>query len=331
MAGSGKSAVLQALIGNGILTVIKFVAFVMSGSGAMMSEAVHSFADTANQALLFIGVKRSMRPADETFAYGYGADRFVFALMSAMGIFILGCGVTIYHGVHSLLHPPELNVSWITFVVLGISLLVDGYVLAAAVKEVLRTKGDKSFVKFVKESTDPTLIAVLFEDSVASLGVIIAAIGIAISQLTGNPMFDAISSILIGIMLGVLAVWLGLRNRALILGPSLPDDKREAIFSMLIEQESVLKVREFRTRIMGAGRFRIAAEVDYDGPFFGKKHAEWLKSAVQDSKSGEVDWESVAGEMGEKVVQSLADEVDRIEAEMVKKFPKLRNIDLEAD
>ena len=104
MAGSGKSAVLQALIGNGILTVIKFVAFVMSGSGAMMSEAVHSFADTANQALLFIGVKRSMRPADETFAYGYGADRFVFALMSAMGIFILGCGVTIYHGVHSLLH-----------------------------------------------------------------------------------------------------------------------------------------------------------------------------------------------------------------------------------
>lgn len=331
MAGAEKGAVFLALVGNAFLTVIKFVAFVLSGSGAMMSEAVHSFADTANQGLLYIGVKRSLRPADEAFQYGYGADRFVFALLSAMGIFVLGCGVTVYHGVHSLMHPPELNVSWITFAVLGISLVVDGYVLTSAVREVNASKGDEGFFSFVRTSTDPTLLAVLFEDSVATFGVVVAMVGIVLSSVTGNPIFDALSSIAIGLMLGVLAIWLGVRNRELILGPAIPDHVEDSVLDFLREQPSIDKVRLLRTRIVAANRFRVAADVDYNGRFLGEKHAEWLKDRVASVDGHDDGWRQVSGEFGERLMESLGEEVDRIEERLRVKHPRVRDVDLEAD
>lgn len=327
MAGAGKGAVFQAVIGNGLLTIIKFAAFVVSGSGAMMSEAVHSFADTANQGLLYMGKVRSSRPADERFQYGYGADRYVFALLSAMGIFVLGCGVTVYHGIHSLLHPPELEISWIVFAVLGLSLLIDGFVLLSAIREVNAERGDRGFFEFIRKSTDPTLLAVLFEDSVASLGVIIAAVGIGLAQATGEPLFDALSSIAIGAMLGILAVWLGWRNRQLILGPAIESEKSAEVVRFLEQQPSIAGVREVRTRVVGADRFRLAVEVDYEGRVLGAAHADWLRERA----SGAGDWDEIAAEFGDRMMESLGDEVDRIEAELAERFPNMRDIDIEAD
>lgn len=328
MAGEGKGAVFLAVIGNAILTAIKFAAFVVSGSGAMMSEAVHSFADTANQGLLYVGKVRSNRPADDRFHYGYGADRYVFALLSAMGIFVLGCGVTVYHGVHSLLHPPELELSWIVFAVLGVSLLIDGYVLRAAIREVNAERGEMGFIAFIRSSTDPTLVAVLFEDCVATAGVVIAAAGILLAQITGEPAYDALSSIAIGLMLGILALWLGWRNRQLILGPAVDAEKTAAVVSFLEEQPSIAAVRDVRTRIVGADRFRLAVEVDYDGRELGRAHADWLRERVAAS---DPDWEQITAELGERMMESLGDEVDRIEAELAARFPKMRDIDIEAD
>ena len=109
MAASSRGAVVAALVGNGFLTLIKFGAFALSGSGAMLSEAIHSFADTGNQGLLFLGIRRSQRGPDAMFHYGYGVERFLFCMLSAIGIFVLGCGVTVYHGISSLFHPPELH------------------------------------------------------------------------------------------------------------------------------------------------------------------------------------------------------------------------------
>lgn len=329
MAGKGRGAVFQAVIGNGILTVIKLAAFLVSGSGAMMSEAVHSFADTSNQGLLYIGKLRSNRPADERFQYGYGADRYVFALLSAMGIFVLGCGVTVYHGIHSLMNPPDLDISWIVFAVLGVSLLVDGYVLGVAVREVNAERGDKGFMAFIRSSTDPTLLAVLFEDFVASIGVIIAAVGIALAQVTGNPVFDAMSSIAIGVMLGILAIWLGWRNRELILGPAIDSEKSAAVISYLEQQPSIASVREVRTRIVGADRFRLAVDVDYEGRELGRVHAEWLRERA--AGAADDSWPEIAAEFGDRMMESLGDEVDRIESELVERFPKIRDIDIEAD
>ena len=130
MAATGKGAVVAAVFGNGILTVIKFIAFAMSGSGSMFSEGMHSLADTANQALLFVGIKSSERPADAMFPYGYGRDRYFFSLMSAVGVFVLGCGITLYHGVHMLLEPTLVTDITIPIAVLCVSFLVDGLVLA---------------------------------------------------------------------------------------------------------------------------------------------------------------------------------------------------------
>ena len=332
MAGGGKSAVLYAVIGNGFLTVIKLLAFIATGSGALMSEAVHSFADTANQGLLHVGNLRSNKPADERYQYGYGAERYVFALFSAMGIFVLGCGVTVYHGVHSLFHPPDLEISWIAFAVLGISFVIEGLVLLAAIREINRERGKSGFFAFMAASTDPTLIAVVLEDFVASLGVLVAAAGIGLAWWTGNPAFDSLSSIVIGVMLGLLAVWLGVRNRQLILGPSVGSEKSEAVVSFLEEQVSIESVRKVRTRIVGAKQFRLAADVDWNGHELGRLQADWLRERIAqgDLKSDEA-YEKLAMEFGDRLLESLGDEVDRIEAKLSDKFPQLANIDIEAD
>ena len=327
MAGSGKGAVFFALVGNGFLTVLKFVAFLFSGSGAMLSESVHSLADTSNQGLLYLGIRRSQKPADARYHYGYGVERFLFALLSAVGIFVLGCGVTVYHGVHSILSPPELNLSWIVFAVLGVSLVIESAVLVGAIREVNAEKGDQSFLRFLRTSSDPTLLAVLFEDAVACLGVVVAFVGILLAHVTGNPVFDGVSSVVIGLMLGVVAVWLGWRNRQLILGPAIPKELQQQVVEFLEAQPSVDRVRLVKTRIVAANRFSIAAEVDYNGGYLGRGQTGWMQGRLEDGASQEV----VAEEFGDRILDALGDEVDRIEAELFEKFPRLRHVSLESD
>jgi zinc transporter 9 len=332
MAGSSKGAVFLALIGNAILTVIKFVAFLVSGSGALLSEAIHSFADSANQALLFVGVKRSQRPADDNYQYGYGGDRFFFALMSAVGIFVLGAGVTVYHGIEGLIHPPELELSPIAFIVLAIALVVDGGVLLAAVREVNRRRGDQSFIQFVRTSTDPTLLAVLFEDGIATVGVLVAAGGLGLAYWTGNPIFDALSSIAIGCLLALMAIWLGWRNRVLLLGPSIPQDMQKKIVDFLEDQPSVDAIRLVRTRIVGAEKFRVAVELDYNGEYLGQKDFDWFEEQYQagrlETREGRLE---VVGEFGHRLSEALGDEVDRLEEVLSNRFPAIKHIDLEVD
>jgi len=330
-AGSG-GAVFLALLGNGLLTVIKFIAFLLSNSPAMLSEAVHSLADTANQALLFVGIRRSERPADSRYHWGYGGERFLFALLSAIGIFVLGCGVTVYHGVHSLFDPPALSFSWVTYLVLAVALVVDGFVFVTALREVATKKGDQSLWHFIKTSSDPTLLAVLFEDFVASVGVLIAMAGIGLAQITGNVYFDAASSIIIGLMLGFIAIWLGFRNRELILGPSIPKDLEAEVLAFLRDQPSIENVRRVRTRIVASDKFAFAAEVDYDGAYLGKQHSTWVAEKIAGFMAGERgDADEFAGEFGERLLDALSAEVDRLEAELRKRFPRLVFVDLESD
>jgi zinc transporter 9 len=328
MAGEGKGAVLFALLGNLFLTVIKFVAFLLSGSGAMLSEAIHSLADTSNQGLLFLGIRRSSRPADRRYHYGYGADRYLFALISAAGIFVLGCGVTVYHGIDSLMDPPTLSLDWLPFAVLGVSLVIEGAVLISAIREVNRKRGDQGFVEFIVTSTDPTLLAVLFEDSVAVLGVLVAAAGIGLAHLTGNGQWDAISSIVIGLLLGAVALWLAWRNRQLILGPAIPEKIQKRVVAHIETQPSVDTVRLVKTRIVGADRFRIDAEIDYNGRYLGAEQADWVRDHAELAAR---DPARFAADFGERLLDELGREVDRIEASLFEKFPRLRHVALESD
>lgn len=330
MAAHGKGAVFKALLGNAFLAAIKFIAFGFSRSGATFAEAVHSSADTANQALLFIGVRRSTKAADDKYHYGYGVERYLYALLSAVGIFVLGAGVTVYHGIDALIDPRPVHIGWLDYAVLAIAIVTEGAVLLSAVREILAEKGDKGFFEFVRDSPDPTVVAVLLEDSVAVSGASIAIVGLAIADLTGVVVFDAITSIMVGLMLGAVAVWLGMRNRELILGPSIPSDLQHQVVEFLKQQPSVERVRYVRTRIAAADRFTLAAELDYHGHYFGQQLTGWVAEQL-DSGAAADDHERFAAEFGERVLDLLGKEVDRIEAALRERFPKLNEIALESD
>lgn len=331
MAASSKGTVLGAVIGNAALFSIKVVAFLVSGSGAMLSEAVHSFADTANQALLFVGIQRSERPADVRYPYGYGAERYFFALLSAVGIFVLGCGVSVYHGIRSLIQPHHLDLQPLVFIVLAISLVVEGGIFVVALRSVWAQKGDTPFLRFLTRATDPTAIAVLLEDFVACLGVLVAAAGILLSYWTHSPTWDAVASIVIGLMLGGVALLIGWINRRLILGPAVPAEIVDAIIDYVEAQPSVHRVERFRTRVLGARQFRLSAEVEFDPTWIGHQEADQAQRDAPAANGDRDAWTHYAADMAGRMLATIATEIDRIEVELLARFPELVHIDVETD
>jgi solute carrier family 30 (zinc transporter), member 9 len=332
MAGSGdsKGAVIMAVVGNGILTVLKFIAFGVSGSGAMFSEAIHSAADTGNQALLWVGIRRSQVEPTNAFPYGMGAERFFFALISAIGIFVLGCGFTLYHGVHMLMHPHLADPGWIDYTVLGISFLIDGVILKKAIGIVNQKRGDKGFVEYLKSSSDPTLLAVLAEDGVACLGVLIALAGILLAKSTGSHYPDAIATLMIAALLGGIAIWIGWKNRTLLLGPGLAPERQAEVVAFLEEQPTVEKITVARSRLLGADRYKLHVEVDWDGRVLGEGQAGWVET--QSVSLGTPEGRAAfAREFGERMTEAVGDEVDRLEALMSERFPELSHLELESD
>ncbi|MFV8754508.1 cation diffusion facilitator family transporter [Nannocystaceae bacterium ST9] len=330
MAASSKTAVFSAVIANFFLTVVKFVAFFLSGSGAMFSEAVHSAADAGNQLLLFLGIRSSERPADATFHYGYGGDRYLYSLLSAVGIFVFGCGITIYHAIHGLLHPVHVEPSLLGYGVLALSFFVDGFVLVSALRVVWVQKGERGLFEFLRTTSDPTIAAVLLEDSVATSGVLVAGLAILLTQLTGDPMYDSIGALIVGFMLGFIAIWLAIKNRRLLLGPKIPDHIHEGVMDYLRAHPAIRRIREPKSRIVGAGQYRFAAEIDFDGGWFGRKQAAFVGERAS-ALTSETEREAFASEMGERIVDAVATEIDVIEDELRKRFPELLHVDIEAD
>ncbi|MCP5023513.1 MAG: cation diffusion facilitator family transporter [bacterium] len=330
MAGTDSTkAVLLAVLANLFLSVTKLAAFLFSGSGAMLSEAIHSAADTGNQLLLFIGIRRSERPADATFHYGFGAERFFFALMSAAGIFVLGCGVTMYHGIHMLLHPEPPHSGWLNYAVLGLSLVVEGGVLLKALGVVNKERGKTPLLEYLRKSSDPTLAAVLLEDGVACLGVLVAFAGIAIAQSTGNPTADAIATLVIAGLMGFIAVWLGYKNRSLILGQSLPAETQSQVIDFLESQDTVEGVSRAKSIVVGADSFKFSAEIDWNGSALGERLVPWVQDNLPSKGSDALT--PFCQEFGERMTQLVADEVNRIEGELRTRHPELIHLDLEDD
>ncbi|MHC4839706.1 MAG: cation diffusion facilitator family transporter [Planctomycetota bacterium] len=331
MAGDSKGAVLYALTVNAFMTTIKFVVATISGSGSMFAEAMHTLADTANQGLLFIGIKKSDKPASHMFSYGYGVERFFYALMSAVGIFVLGCGVTMYHGIHSLLHPAPLRTpGWYIWATLGLGFVLNSLVLQKAITEINKSRGDQKFFEYLRKTDDPTISAVLLEDGIACLGIVVAAVCIGLSVLLKTPAPDAVGSILIGILLGGVAVFLGYKNRSLILGRRIPDHVEAEAIAFVQSQPSVEDVHAVQSRVLGAGSFKLKAEIDWNGRWFGEQFAPWIEENKDklDTEEGRLE---IAREFGEKVAEGIGDEIDRIEIELKEKFPRLIFIDFESE
>jgi len=330
MAAGSKRAVSAAIAGNSTLTIAKLVAFLMTGSAAMLSEALHSLADTMNQVLLMIGIRRSTRAANPAFPFGYGAERAVWALMSAVGIFFLGCGVTLYHGVHTLLHPQPLQDLRVALIVLVFSLIVEAFVLVIAVRTVRRNAKDRPFFRYLWREADPTTTAVVLEDAAACLGVIFAMIGIALVTVTGNPVWDALASIAVALLLGAIAIWLVARSRYLLVGPAVPVDVRERIHEIVASNPVIEHIARLRTRVLDTESFRVAADVDFDGEVL----ARWLEDDLRAAYAKITNYEEFrefAALYAERIVDRLGDEVDVIEAAIQSEFPKARYLDIEAE
>jgi cation diffusion facilitator family transporter len=251
VATASKRVVYAALAGNLAIAVTKFVAASITGSSAMWSEGVHSMVDSGNQALLLYGMKRAQRPADARFPFGYGKEVYFWSFVVALLVFATGAGLSLYEGIQHLRHPASMENPLVNYVVLAIAMLLEGAPWLAAYRQFSRMRGERGTVEAVQRTKDPTVIAVLFEDSAALAGLVVALAGIALYQITGNPVYDAGASIVIGLILGGTALWLAFETKGLLIGESANREVVAEIRRLAERYPEVEKVNEVLTMHMG--------------------------------------------------------------------------------
>ena len=218
MAQGSKLVVYAALAANVAIAVAKFAAAALTGSSAMLSEGVHSLVDSGNEVLLLYGLKRAAKKPDETHPLGYGRELYFWSFVVALLIFAVGAGVSIYEGIAHLQHPEPIESPRIAFLVLGVSFLFEGASWAVALREFRAKQGGRSWWRAFRASKDPPSFMVLFEDSAALAGLLVAAAGAGLSVLTGQLWWDGVASLLIGLILAVVAVLLARESKGLLIG-----------------------------------------------------------------------------------------------------------------
>ena len=251
MAASSKKVIYAALAGNTLIAITKFIAAGVSGSSAMLSEGIHSLVDTGNQGLLLYGMHRAKRPPDKDFPFGYGKEIYFWSFVVAILIFALGSGISIYEGVHRLLHPEPLGDTTVNYIVLALAMLFEGAAWYFAFKEFSSIKGTIGYIEAVQKGKDPTLFVVLFEDSAAMLGLLLAFSGVLLGDITGILIFDALASIAIGLLLAFTAIWLAYETKGLLIGESAKKSVVQGIRDIVNKSEHVEHVNEVLTMHMG--------------------------------------------------------------------------------
>jgi cation diffusion facilitator family transporter len=253
MSGKGESkiAVVAAIVGNLIIAIIKFIAGAFTGSSAMISEGIHSLVDTGNGVLILMGMRRSTAPADAEHPFGHGKELYFWTLIVAISIFGIGGGMSVYEGITHLLHPVHVENPWPNYIVLAIAALVEGTSFIIAMRQMNAARGRVGVAKFIRTSKDPALFTVVFEDSAAILGLVVAFLGIWLGQLTGSPLFDGAASVLIGVILMGVAFLLARESKGLLIGegvePAVLADMRQIVAA----EAAVDGVGDVRTMYMG--------------------------------------------------------------------------------
>ena len=263
MAGSSKKAIFAALIGNSLIAVTKFAAAIHTGSAAMMSEGIHSLVDTGNQVLLLWGIRASNRPASPEFPFGHGKEIYFWCFIVAMLIFALGGTVSIYKGWQHLSHPTSINNIAINYAVLGFAVVFETAALWVAFKEFNLSRGSRGIIKAIVKGKDPTLFVVVFEDSAALLGLLVAMAGLVAYQITGNPVYDALASIGIGLVLILTAFILAIESKSLLIGESANPEIVNGIRAILDIDDRILAVNEVATLHMGPEFIVVTVSVDF--------------------------------------------------------------------
>ena len=266
MASNGSSkTVFLAFSVNFFIAGVKTVIAVITSSSAMFSEAVHSYVDSGNQFILWFGIKQSKKPNKLIYPLGRGKEEYFWTLVVAVLIFTIGGLVSLEHGIEALSHPKELKNLFISIVVLSMSIVLELYVLYKAVKE-LRSKSKTdttSVFKLLKESTDGPLIAIVVEDFAATLGLGIALVGSILANVTSNPVYDAASSILIGILLMVSGLFLGYEMKHLITGETVNTKTKEKIYNTIEQNDMIKNIESLKIISIGANKYLILCTLDY--------------------------------------------------------------------
>jgi cation diffusion facilitator family transporter len=268
-AGGGESlvTVLVATAVNLVIAVAKLVAGLVSGSAAMLSEAAHSFADTVTELLLLVAIRRGERPADRAHPLGYGRETYVWALLAAVSTFVAGAGFAVTHGVHTVLAGGEAEDDFVmNYVILGVAFVLETISLRTALRQV-RDKAsawDTTPGRYLAVTSDTTVKAVALEDSAALVGIVLAAGGLALEQLTGRAAWDGIASVLIGLLLAFVAVVLGRANLSLLIGRAVPADIRDRVRAEVVALPHITEVGDVLAVYLGPAQMLVAVQVDFD-------------------------------------------------------------------
>jgi cation diffusion facilitator family transporter len=259
-AGGGAKAVIAALSANLGIAVIKFVAFAITGSSSMLAEGVHSLVDSGNQCLLLIGGRSSRRRATAEHPFGYGRDRYVYGFLVALMLFSLGGLFALYEGVEKIRHPHHLESAVVAFVVLIVAVGLESYSLRTAIHESRELKGTDGWFAFIRHAKVPELPVVLLEDVAALTGLALALIGVGLSTITGDPIWDGIGTAGIGVLLITVAIVLVIETKSLLIGEAAAPAQVAAISTALVGA-GVERVIHLRTMHLGPEELLVAAKI----------------------------------------------------------------------
>lgn len=264
MANGNKLVVYSALLGNFAIAVTKFVAAAITGSSSMLTEGVHSLVDTGNQWLLLYGMKRSQTPPDIIHPFGYGRELYFWSFVVALLIFAGGAGVSIYEGVIHIKRPEAISHPVVNYIVLGAAFIFEGISWTVAFREFSQTERRDGWWMTIRRSKDPATFAVLFEDSAALVGIVIAAIFISLSLWTGDPRLDGLGSVLIGGVLGVVALLLARESKGLLIGERASPELSAGITEIARSEPGVCAVNEVLTIHLAPDQVVATISLDFD-------------------------------------------------------------------
>ena len=294
---SSVKAILAALVGNSLIAVTKFIAASYTGSSAMFSEAVHSVVDSGNQLLLLYGVKRSKRPADSKHPFGYGKELYFWSFVVAILIFSLGSAISFYEGFHKLHSPEPVSNPMINFIVLGFAVIFESWTCWVAATEFKKSKGDRGWVEAIRRSKDPALFTVLFEDTAALLGLLVALIALTLSEYLNLPVLDSVASLIISFILAVTAGLLAFECKGLLTGEGASEEVVTGIKQIINESQGIKHVNEVLTLHLGPEDILLNVSLDFE----------------DDLSSGEVE-----------------EAISNLESRIKQMFPEIRRVFIEA-
>ncbi len=276
MQDGSRKAVIAALVANAGIAVAKFVGFLITGATSMLAEAIHSVADSSNQGLLLLGGSRARRRADTEHSFGYGRERYFWSFVVALVIFTLGSLFALFEGWEKIRHPHELESAGVAIGILLVAIVLETFSLRTAVKESNHVRGDQSWWSFIRHSKVPELPVVLLEDIGAEVGLMFALAGIGLAEVTGNARFDAVGTLAIGVLLGIIAVILMIEMKGLLIGESATPEMVAKIRAAIEGDPGVSRLIHMRTQHLGPDEVLVAGKIELDSDLHFRQVADTI-------------------------------------------------------